>query len=386
MRDKKMSNTISMENDQSQSSSSPFKGNFTIIALSSVVKGFGGGLISAYVSLYFVELGGSPVTLGLMAAVASIIGSVMFLLGGFIADFYGRKRIIVFAAFYGAFFPLSYVIVQDWLLFAALNVVAAFGLVSSPAVHALVVDSISLGKRTIGLASLQVLSSLPVAVAPLIGGWLIQNNGMMGGFRLACIYAGISALISTFTLLLLKETLQCGFNAESGLQKNNRLKGIMEFPRSLSASLKGLMLSYGLVAFANGAVGQYYILYASSVVGLTPLEWAPIASLQSLVIILKIPGGWLSDKFGKRKIMMFSVLACAPCGVLFTLSRSFFQVLIVSLLQLNGGLSTAAGTLLGGFAFQAVDPTAPFYLFTAAEFVAVFFLISLVREPEKKEI
>ena len=411
-------NTVSVESNQSQSSSSPFKGNFTVITLSSVVKSFGGGLISAYVSLYFVELGGDPVALGLMAAFASIIGSAMFLLGGFIADYHGRRKIVVLAAFYGVFFPSLYAVVQDWRLFTALNVVAAFGLVSSPAIHALVVDSISPRKRTVGIASLQVFSSLPVAVAPLISGWLIQNNGLINGFRLACIYAGISAFISALILLLLKETLQCGANAKSGLSNYSKLKGILQLPRSLPFSLKGLMLSYGFVAFANGAVGQYYILYASSVVGLTPLEWAPIASLQSLVIILKIPGGWLSDKLGKRKIMMFSVLACAPCGVLFTLSHSFFQVLIVSLLlivtgayfapaydalqadltprimrgritalwQLNGGLSTAVGALLGGFAFQAVDPTLPFYLFTAAEFVAALFLISLVREPEKKEI
>jgi len=40
--------------------------------VSSAAKGFGGALISAYVSLHFVELGGSPITLGLMTAMASV--------------------------------------------------------------------------------------------------------------------------------------------------------------------------------------------------------------------------------------------------------------------------------------------------------------------------
>ena len=67
---------ISVENKHSHSSLDFFHGNIAVIAVSSAVRAFGGGLISAYVSLYFVELGGSPITLGLMTAVASVIGWV----------------------------------------------------------------------------------------------------------------------------------------------------------------------------------------------------------------------------------------------------------------------------------------------------------------------
>jgi MFS family permease len=414
-----MKGAISVKNKRFQNNLRFFHGNIAVIAVSSAVKGFGGGLISTYVSLYFVELGGNPITLGLMTAIASIIGCAMFLLGGFIADYYGRRRIMVLTAFYSIFFPLLYAVIQDWRLFAALSVVAAFGSISNPASHALIVDSISLEKRTTGIASLQVISSLPVTVAPLIGGWLIQNYGLLDGFRLACIYTATTAFISALIIFLfLKETLKHRLIVNSNFSNPSKLKDVMKFPRPLPTSLKALMLSYALIAFANGAVGQYYVLYASSVIGLTPMEWGLIASLQSLGVALKIPGGWLSDKFGKRKIMIVSVLTCAPCTILFTLSRSFFQALTVALLlivtgiyyapayeslqadltprtmrgritaiwQLSSSLSMAPGTLIGGFLFQAVDPTLPFYLFTAAELIATFFLITLVREPEKKEV
>ena len=43
------------------------------------------------------------------------------------------------------------------------------------------------------------------------------------------------------------------------------------------------------------------------------------------------------------------------------------------------------GMIVGGFLFEAVDPVLPFYLFSFAEIVAAFFLISFVREPERKE-
>jgi len=59
---------------------------------------------------------------------------------------------------------------------------------------------------------------------------------------------------------------------------------------------------------------------------------------------------------------------------------------ITGLWQLTSSLSAASGTLMGGFLFQTVDPTLPFYLFTAAEIIVAFFLISFVQEPKKKEI
>jgi MFS family permease len=413
-----MREAISAKNKHSKRRLDLFQGNITVIAVSSGLKGFGGGLVNTYVSLYFVELGGSPITLGLMTAVASLIGCAMFLVGGIIADYYGRRRIMVLTAFYSVFFPSLYAVIQEWRLFAALSMVAAFESISNPAFHAVMADSISPQKRTTGIASLQVISVLPATVAPMIGGWAIQNYGLVDGFKLACTCTAATALISAFIVLLfLKETLQHRHTI-SNLSNRIKLRHAMEFPSPLPTSLKALMLSCALVAFANGAVGSYYILYASSVIGLAPMEWALIASLQLLGNALKIPGGWLSDRFGKKKIMIVSVLTCAPCTILFTVSRSFLQALAVALLlivtgvyyapayealqadltprrmrgrvtalwQLSIGLSKAPGTLIGGFLFQAVDPALPFYLFTAVELIAALFLVSLVREPEKKEI
>lgn len=394
-----------------------FRGNLTVMGASNVVRGFGSGLISTFTSLYFVGLGGTPLMLGVMTATISIINAFVSLVGGYIADYYGRKTIVITAAFYVGFFPLLYTLTSDWRLFMVLSSSAAIGLISTPSSKALIVESIPHKRRTTGIAVLQVISSLPAMFSPMVGGWLIQNYGLGVGFRLACVYTGVSFFISASILLLfLKETLFHKREQTTEASCFEKLKNLLKLPRHFQSSLKGLLLSHALITFANAAVGPYYILYAVGIIGLTPLQWAPIASIQSLSVLLKIPGGWLSDKFGKRNIMVLSILACAPCAMLFSLAQSFLQTLIVALLlittgiyyapayealqadltprrtrgrviafwQFSSALSLAIGTLTGGFLFQAY-PAIPFYLFTVTELAAATILASFVKEPKTKE-
>ena len=397
-----------------------YRGNIAVIASSSAIGNFGGGIISTYVSAYFVKIGGDTITLGLMTSIASIIQCFMLFLGGFIADHYGRRRILVLAAFYSVLFPLLYAVVQDWRIFVVSTIIAAFGAISSPASRAIVVDSIAPEKRTTGIASLQVISILPMIPSPLIGGWLMNIYGKVDGFRLACIYTAVATLASALVVFFfLKETMLKGNYQKPKLLSNDTLKDFKKRLTQLPNSLKALLVSYSLVAFANGLVGIYYILYAEWVIGLTDFDWGIILSLQFLLsVILKIPGGWISDRFGKRKVMIISVLTCAPCTIMFVLSRSFLQAAIAALLLIVTGIyyapayealqadltpravrgrinsiwaicstiSVAVGATLGGFLFQTVNLATPFILFTVAELAAAFLIIGAVREPSEKEI
>lgn len=378
-------------------------------------------MIGVYMPKYFLSLGGNALTLGLIGAIGAIVQFFMLPLGGFAADYYGRRKILVATAFYGIFFPFFYFILQDWRLFAVVSVFAVFGSLSGPAMRAMVADSVPPEKRTSGIAALQVFSSLPQVIAPFIWGWLIENLGWIDGFRAGCFYSIITAFISALIVgIFLKETLKEQSTAKLGLSNTNSLvAGFSEVRHSLSTSLKALIIAYVFVVLANGAVGQYYIIYATDEIKLTALQWSMIVSLQFLsASILKIPGAWVADKFGKRKVLIISVLSCAPFTILFTLSHSFTQVLVVMLLlvvagiyygpthealqadltprtmrgritalwSMVGALGAASGALVGGWLFQTVNRTVPFYFFTAAELVALIFLVVGVREPLKKEV
>lgn len=391
-----------------------------MLAVSGACTNLGAGIIGLFMPEYFRRLGGNTLILGLMGFLVFVVQLFTLLLGGLIADNYGRRKVTVLTAFYGALFPLLYAVFQDWRLFIAISVVAAFGSVSAPASHAIVVDSIPPDKRATGISALQVFSSMPLIVVPLIWGWMIDNLGWIEGFKMGSVYSIATALVSAFILLFfLRETMKTQTTATLSSQGLDPWTGFSEVRHFLSTSLKALMIAYFLIMFANSAVGYYYIIYATEVIKLNAFEWSMILSLQFLsVIVLKIPGAWVADKFGKKKVLVMSALACAPFTILFTLSRSFAQVLIVMLLLVVAGIyyapvhealqadltprpmrgriimlwiignafAGAVGVFIGGLLFQAMSPATPFYLFTAVELVAAVFLVAGVREPIKKEV
>ncbi len=396
-----------------------FSGNVPALALSSAIKAFG-GFVGVYLPLYFVQIGGNPATLGMLTFWASLVQLLFLSVGGVIADNYGRRKIIVLAALSGVVFPVLYAVVQDWRMFGLLTVFAAIGAISSPATRATVADSIAPDKRTTGIAILQVVSTLPSVISPSVGGWLMQQYGLENGFRMGCVYAAAFAVVSMAPLfVLLKETLPFRDAENSGsILRSDALSILKPSFSGLPHSLKVLMVSYALVAFANGAVAQYYILYASHVVEITAFDWGIVVSLQFLLAsILKIPGGWLSDKFGKKNVMIFSLLTTIPMILIFTFSQSFVQLVVSALLLVAAGvyyapahealqadltprsmrgrmnalwdqgsaIAVGLGALVGGLAFKVLGPAVPFYLFAIAELGALMLLARMVKEPLVRE-
>jgi len=397
-----------------------FSRNASAIALSSGIRSLG-GFVGVYLPLYFVQIGGNPLSLGILTSFASVFQFFALSIGGFLADFHGRKRIIVLAIIYSAFLTASYALVLDWRVFGLLTVLAAVGAIANPAIHATVADSIQPKKRTTGIAIIQAASTLPSVISPSIGGWLILQYGLENGFRIACIYASVFAFLSAITaFIMLRETLKPQPTSNPGFSFRDSFAGqMMSSPLTPSSSLKVLVFSYALVVFANGAVAQYYVLYASSVVGLTAFDWGAVVSMQFLVAsVLKIPGGWLSDKLGKRRIMIASLLMTVPMILAFTLSQAVIQLVVSALLLAAAGIyyapahealqadltpismrgritaiwdmssaaATALGALVGGFTFQMLGSAVPFYIFAVAELAAAVLLISKVKEPDATEV
>ena len=72
---------------------------------------------------------------------------------------------------------------NKWPLFLVGTLfVAAWSNMSLPATFALIGESLAKGRRAIGFSVQSIITRVPVVIAPVIGGWLLQQIGVIQGF------------------------------------------------------------------------------------------------------------------------------------------------------------------------------------------------------------
>jgi uncharacterized membrane protein len=140
-------------------------------------------VIWPFLSLYVLALGGRYETIGVVMALGNLASMILYPLGGYIADYQGRIRIIGYMTFgYAAAFLIP-ALTNTWQWLAVGMFAQSLVTFYSPALLAMTADSIPPERRGIGFAtSLAVPSAVGIA-SPMIGGWLIETYGIGGAMH-----------------------------------------------------------------------------------------------------------------------------------------------------------------------------------------------------------
>ena len=144
------------------------RGNLLVLIISYMLFRVSGGFTTAYYSLYVRELGASPFVIGLISSLASLVVGLMRIPGGYFADTYGRKKIIVIFTFVAGFSYLIFAAAPDWKSIVLATKVLNLSFVYFPALNALEADSIPEDSRGMGYAATQMLPHLTRYRSPLV--------------------------------------------------------------------------------------------------------------------------------------------------------------------------------------------------------------------------
>ena len=85
-----------------------------LIVLSNLMGAVGEGLYFYIWSLYILELKADPIYLGALISILYFISAITPIPGGFLADKYDRKKVVIFAWMMWATTPLLYSMATDW--------------------------------------------------------------------------------------------------------------------------------------------------------------------------------------------------------------------------------------------------------------------------------
>jgi len=183
------------------------RGNILILSLGTLLGNFSRMLVFPYASLYILALGGQAQDVGFVNAVTPFLGLFLFPIAGYIADYFGRVKIIVYSTFFNGLLILFIVFAPSWEVIAIVSVLRGFITLQFPAYSAMVADSLAPEDRGRGVGVMNVISGTLSIFAPLIAGLAVEAYGPNLGIRF--LYAVMMAFYMLSALLqarFLKET------------------------------------------------------------------------------------------------------------------------------------------------------------------------------------
>lgn len=313
------------------------KGNVLVMTLCECVWRSTIDIIWPFLPLYVIHLGGSYETIGIIMAVGNAASLILYPLGGYIADYQGRIKLISYMTFaYAcAFLIPAFTYTWQWLavgMFAQSLVTFYF-----PARAALVADSIPPAKRGIGFAATVAIPSAFGLLAPLVGGWLIDTYGInkaMHGLYFSSFW--IASVIALFRFKYLKETIENPNKLDLRPNKIPRLiiesyKSLFHVLREVPKRLYVLSFLVSTSVFFASLVSSFWIVRAQEIIGLTVTQWGTVMMVSGLVsVILGIPAGSIVDRYNKKKIAGICLILGAGQCYLFLLATSFTHVMVLA--------------------------------------------------------
>ena len=170
-----------------------------LICLSNTVGAFGEGLYFWFFPLYVRSLGADYVQLGLVISTLMGFAALVPLLGGFLADRFDRKKILILSWTPWILAPLIYSFADNWMQLIPGTFCWGISMIGLPAVTAYVITCVNdKTKLASVLAIVWSTYSFSYIFAPGIGGYLATIIGMRWVLRVATVLSAVSTSIFFF--------------------------------------------------------------------------------------------------------------------------------------------------------------------------------------------
>src|SRR5436190_158863 len=161
------------------------KRNLVILLIALLVIGAGEELWMRFVPKYLQALGATVFVIGLYDALRTVLAAVYAYPGGMVADAWGHRRaFITFNILSIAGYTLVLLLPHWGAVIVGMFLFLSWTWFSVPAMFSLVAATLTSSRHSMGVATQSVIKRLPVMIAPIIGGILIDRFGVITGVRI----------------------------------------------------------------------------------------------------------------------------------------------------------------------------------------------------------
>lgn len=275
----------------------------------------GSEMITPLLPFLIASFGGTGVAIGLISGLREGLASLVKLIGGWLSDITGRRRRFIFIGYaVSIIFRALLALATSWYQIITLVSLERFGKVRDAPRDAILIDTTEKRGRSFGIhqamdTSGAVIGSLLVLLLFWKLNWTFSS--------IIFVAAAISAL-SLIPLIFVSKT--------------SRKKQKIPFLKSadcLSPKLKYIILTLSVFTFANFGLYLFLLVIAKNITGTFLIPLLLFLLFNIISASLMIPFGKLSDKFGRKIILMLGFILFLILSITFIFNAHSLAVITV---------------------------------------------------------
>jgi MFS family permease len=299
------------------------KRNLVILLIATFVIGAGEELWIRFIPKYLQVLGATVFVIGLFDALRTLLGAIYAYPGGLLADRWGhRSAFLAFNLFSIAGYSLVLLVPHWGAVIAGMFLFLSWTCFSLPATFSLIGSTLDPNRHAMGIGMQSVIKRLPIMVAPILGGVLIDRFGIINGVRIGL---ALSILLSAATIWVQRQLREERAAAIPGTERWNFWRSL----RAFDPPLRRLLLSDILVRFCERIPFAWVVIYAMDYVGINAKEVGILTSVEVIVAsACIIPASHLADKHGREPFVLATFGFFTLFPVALWLSGSFALLVV----------------------------------------------------------
>ena len=293
---------------------------FKVLVASALIENIAFGLIIPYLTLYMIlDLGISEILTGTVLMTYTIAGMPAMIIGGMLADRFGRRPVLLTSLGLMAVTMLMYFFAYDFTTLVILAFVDSFvGSMYMPAANAMIADLIPSSERPRAFSTMRIAWNTGIVIGPVLG-WIIVAAASI---KILFVF-GSAILASAFVLnfILIRETKPADAKPE-----DVTFRKVLEVGRDRPFLL--LCALTGILWFCFSQWMSVLPVYATNELGLESYEYGLMFAVSSgLVVLTQLSITRIMVKFTRSKVLLAGHLMVALGFALIYLAFDFWTLL-----------------------------------------------------------
>ncbi len=244
-----------------------------------------------------------------------------------------RKKIIVYGTLIRTLSPLIYFFAPTWEWIIPAALINGMASLYMPAFSAIIADSLPEKRRGAGYGAYNTITNLPMMLGPLMGGIAIERYGYEIGIK---FFVGLQ-VITGLIMVVVRQIVSEGdhrVQGEGSAKKPHTVQAdVHDFPETIKVMIVVAIIG----SFSSRLIFDLINLYALEVLALSPSQLGLInTAVGATSTLLALPGGMLSDRYGRKNNIMLGRTVSPISQGLVTLATGFNSYFVVRMFNAAG--------------------------------------------------